>query len=318
MTRDVRSRVLFIGGSTASGKSALALRIAERTGARIVNADAQQLYRDLPILTARPDAGDLARAEHRLYGVLPPEAASSAGWWLEEVVPLLAEADRLGRPVILVGGTGLYMKCLLHGLAPVPPVPEEVRRRLRALDLPTPELHHMLAARDPRMAARLRPGDRQRILRALEVFEATGRSLAAFQEETRPPLELAGRVRGLALLPPRDLLGIRIARRIDAMLAAGALDELATLRAGRPELARLPIARVHGCREFLACLEGRASREEARLRTILVTRRYAKRQHTFFRHQLPDFALREEVGETLTDLARELAAWLKGADGTSY
>ncbi len=314
----MRSRILFIGGSTASGKSALALEIAERAGARIVNADAQQLYRDLSILTARPDAAELARAEHQLYGVLPPEAASSAGWWLERVVPLLEEAERQACPVILVGGTGLYMKSLLRGLAPVPPVPEELRRRLRALDLPTPELHRMLAARDPRMAARLRPGDRQRILRALEVVEATGRSLATLQEETRPPLDLAGRMRGVALLPPRDLLEARIARRIDAMLAAGALDELRALRAERPELGRLPIARVHGCREFLACLEGRATREEARQRTILVTRQYAKRQRTFFRHQLPDFAPREEVGEKLVDLARKLAGWLQGTDSTSY
>lgn len=312
------SRILFIGGATASGKSALAVGIAERTGALVVNADAQQLYRDLPILTARPDAAEQARAEHRLYGVLPPEAATSAGRWLELVLPVLREAEREARPVVIVGGTGLYMKCLLEGLAPVPPIPPEIRDRLRALPVPAPELHRMLAARDPVMAARLRPGDRQRILRALEVIEATGRSLAELQRDTRPPLDLAGRTRGVALLPPRSRLEARIARRLDAMLAAGMLEELAALRERRPDLARLPIARVHGCREFLAHLEGRVSRERARLRTIEVTRQYAKRQRTFFRRQLHGFLLLEEIGETLDPRARALAAWLAGEDGASY
>ncbi len=219
---------------------------------------------------------------------------------------------------MIVGGTGLYMKCLLKGLAPVPPIPPEIRDRLRALPVPAPELHRMLAARDPVMAARLRPGDRQRILRALEVIEATGRSLAELQRDTRPPLDLAGRTRGVALLPPRSRLEARIARRLDAMLAAGMLEELAALRERRPDLARLPIARVHGCREFLAHLEGRVSRERARLRTIEVTRQYAKRQRTFFRRQLHGFLLLEEIGETLDPRARALAAWLAGEDGASY
>ncbi len=311
------SRILFIGGTTASGKSALALRIAEATGALVVNADAQQLYRDLSIFTARPTAEEERRAEHRLYGLLPPDRPTSAGWWLERLLPVLAEAEEHDRPVILVGGTGLYMKCLLEGLAPVPPVPEAIRRRLRALDLPSSELHRLLAARDPVTAARLRSGDRQRILRALEVIEATGRPLAEWQAETRPPLDLRGRTRGVALLPPRGPLTARIARRVDAMLAAGALEELAVLARHRPDLARLPLARVHGCREFLSHLEGKVTLEEARSRTIEVTRRYAKRQRTFFRHQLGGFRRLEEVGEGAEEIARELVAWLAGRIGAS-
>ncbi|HFD16389.1 MAG TPA: tRNA (adenosine(37)-N6)-dimethylallyltransferase MiaA [Rhodospirillales bacterium] len=311
------SRILFIGGTTASGKSELAVAVARRAGALVVNADAQQLYRDLPILTARPGPAEEARAEHRLYGLLPPEAATSAGRWLELVLPVLRQAEGEGRPVVLVGGTGLYMKCLLEGLAPIPPIPPEIRAHFRSLALPAPELHRMLAARDPVTAARLRPGDRQRILRALEVLETTGRPLAELQRATVPPLDLGGRVRGIALLPPRERLLERIVRRLDAMLAAGALEELAALHARRPELEELPIARVHGCREFLAFLAGRATREWARQRTIEVTRRYAKRQRTFFRHQLPAFALHEATGASLPDLARELGDWLLGRDGAS-
>ncbi len=316
-TKGVVSRILFIGGTTASGKSALALAIAERTGAMVINADAQQLYRDLAILTARPDAAEEARAEHRLYGILPPDAASSAGWWLERVLPVLEEAESRSLPVILVGGTGFYMKALLEGLAPVPPIPPEIRHRLRALDLPAPELHRRLEARDPVTAARLRPRDRQRILRALEVVEATGRPLAAWQSETRPRIDLAGRVRGVALLPAREDVQERILRRLDAMLAAGALEELAALARERPDLATLPIARVHGCREFLAHLAGRVTLEEARRRTVEVTRRYAKRQRTFFRHQFAGFTLLEELGETAERRADALGRWLGGRDGAS-
>ena len=303
--------ILLIGGTTASGKSALALRVAELTGGIVVNADAQQLYRDLPILTAQPDAGERARAPHRLYGILPPEAETTVGLWLELLAPVFEEARRTARALVLVGGTGMYLKCLLRGLAPVPAVPEPVRRKVRALDLPTPELHARLRARDPEMAARLRPSDRQRILRALEVVEATGRSLAEYLRKTRPPLPLPGPMRAVALLPPRAELARRIERRIEAMLEAGLLDELRRLARARPDLRALPIARVHGCRELLDHLEGRVSLEAATARIATVTRQYAKRQSTFFRHQLPEFAPVSGFGDELGDLARTLASWIE-------
>ena len=305
--------ILLIGGTTASGKSALALRIAGMTDGIVVNADAQQLYRDLPILTAQPGPEERARVPHRLYGILPPEEATTVGLWLRLLAPVLEEARRTHRPLLLVGGTGMYLKCLLHGLAPVPEIPAAVRRRLRALDLPGPELHARLRQRDPVMAARLRPGDRQRILRALEVVEATGRSLAEYHHQSRRQLELPGPVRAVALLPRRAELARRIERRIEAMLAAGLLEELSRLARQRPDLRTLPIARVHGCRELLDHLEGRMSLDAAIARIATVTRQYAKRQSTFFRRQLPEFAPVSAFGEELGDLATELAAWLRTA-----
>lgn len=302
--------ILLIGGATASGKSELALRFAEATGALVVNADAQQLYRDLPVLTARPGAADLARAEHRLYGLLGPDVATSAGAWLGWLEPVLAEAERDRRPVCLVGGTGLYMKALLEGLAPVPPVPEAIRRRLRADPRPTVVLHAELRDRDPAMAARLRPGDRQRILRALEVVEATGRSLLDHRAMTRPPFDLRGPVLGIALLPPRARLRRRIGERFAAMLRAGVAEEVARLAARRPDLDGLPIARVHGCRELLRAVRGEWTLARAALRTIAVTRQYAKRQSTFFRRQLPGFRILETFGEEVADRVTELAAAL--------
>ena len=280
--------ILLIGGTTASGKSALALRLAEAAGAWIVNADAQQLYRHLPRLTAQPSAADLRTVPHRLYGILPPETATSVALWLDRLEPVLKEARAHGTPLILVGGTGLYLKALLHGLAPVPPIPAAVRERLRGLPLPAPELHRLLAAKDPIMAARLHPTDRQRILRALEVVEATGRSLASFQQEPHRRLPLAGPVRGIALLPDRSLLHARIQARLERMLEEGVIEEVAALWRLRPDLRDLPVARVHGLLPLLDRLEGRISLEQAKERILIQTRQYAKRQSTFFRHKLPE------------------------------
>lgn len=309
--------VLLLGGTTASGKTALSLQLAAATGAVVVNADAQQLYRDLPILTARPTPEEEAWAEHRLFGILGPEEETTAGRWLELVLPVLEEAGARGVPVILVGGTGLYMLRLLSGLAPVPPVPEDVRRRWREDPRPAPELHAELARRDPATAARLRPNDRQRILRALEVIEGTGRPLRDWQRETRPPVAFA-RLRGIALLPPRDRLWARIERRLDAMLRAGVLEEIRALAARIPHLRRLPLARLHGLREFLDHLEGRTTLEGARERTVIVTRQYAKRQSTFFRHQLPVCTPVEAFGEAVPQaVVEELRAFLEGAGGAA-
>ncbi len=306
--------MLLLGGATASGKTALSLELAARSGALVVGADAQQLYRDLPVLTARPTPAEMARAPHRLFGILGPEVATTAGAWLELVRPVLAEAVAAGRPVVLVGGTGLYMLALLRGLAPVPPVPEAVRRRWREDPRPTAALHAELARRDPGMAARLAPGDRQRILRALEVITATGRSLADFWPATAPPVTFAAGVEGVALLPSREVLARRIAARVEAMLTAGVLEEIRALAAVRPDLRRLPIARLHGLRAFLDHLEGRANLAAATARTVLETRRYAKRQRTFFRGRLGGFRPVEACGpEVPARLLAELLAFLRGA-----
>jgi tRNA dimethylallyltransferase len=281
--------LLVIGGTTASGKSALALRLATASGAAIVNADASQLYRDLPVLTARTTPGDEALAPHRLYGVLPAEAPISAGLWLDLVAPVLDELRAAGRPAIVVGGTGLYLKALLHGLAPVPEVPAAIRDELRAwaAGVPAVALHARLERQDPLMAGRLRPSDPQRVLRALEVMAATGRSLAEWQ--ARPPRRLAlpADWSGVALLPGRAVLLPRVEARLDAMLAAGALDEVAGWARRRPRPGAA-LDKALGVRELGAAVAGTIDLATARLRTIDATMRYAKRQRTFFRHQLPE------------------------------
>ncbi|MDX6749436.1 tRNA (adenosine(37)-N6)-dimethylallyltransferase MiaA [Geminicoccaceae bacterium 1502E] len=292
--------LIVIGGSTASGKSALALALAERLGGVIVNADSQQLFADLPILTARPSAADEARAHHRLYGVLGPREQPSAGRWLELVAPVLEELRATGRAAILTGGTGLYLHALLRGIAAMPPVPAALRERLRAESegVPAALLHERLRAGDPVMAARLEPGDRQRILRALEILEATGRSLAYWQAQgRRERLELPPVLASIALVPPAALVARRIETRFEAMLQAGVLDEVAALAERCPDAARQPIAKVHGLRELLALREGRLEERTARERINAQIRQYAKRQRTWFRHQLPELRALETVGE---------------------
>lgn len=301
--------LVILGGTTASGKSALALELAERIGAVIVNADSQQLFADLPILSARPTAAEEARLPHRLYGVLGPAEQPSAGRWLALVVPLLEVLGREGRPAILVGGTGLYLAALLRGLAAIPPVPAALRARLleESREVPTPLLHARLAARDPLTAARLRATDRQRILRALEVLEATGRPLAAWQAGPREPAVRPRRLSGVALLPPSAVTGPRIAERLARQLAAGALAEVEALAAREPDLERLPIAKVHGCRELLAVARGLLEPGAAAARIEAQVRAYAKRQRTWFRHQLPELETLALTGEE-PGLADRLAA----------
>ncbi len=201
----MRIRALLIAGPTASGKSAVALALAPRLGAVIVNADSMQVYRDLRVLTARPDAAEMAIAPHRLFGEIDASVNFSVGRWLEAAAKLLAEASS---PLIFVGGTGLYFRALTQGLSDIPHVPEAVREQVRALaqDEATPALHARLAERDPAAAERLRPSDRQRILRALEVFEATGRSLAQFQGAREPAPLRPGEWAGLFLAPQRAAL----------------------------------------------------------------------------------------------------------------
>ena len=308
----MRRGTVLIGGSTASGKSALALALAEATGGVVINADSVQLYRDLPILTARPGAADLARAEHRLYGILEAhEPASVAAWLGRADVELLraAAADRLA---IVTGGTGLYFKALLEGLPVMPDIPASVRDALRARPDATPALHRELAARDPALAARLQPTDRQRILRGLEVALATGRPLSTWQ--TDPPRQpfVPEPVVGQALLPPPEQVDPRIAARLDGMLQAGLLDELRAFRAG-PGRRPSPLAKADGVAEFTRYLEGFVDLDAAKRATIIKVRRYAKRQRTFFRGQLgahlPPLAAVAEAG-SVASLVQALSARL--------
>jgi tRNA dimethylallyltransferase len=290
--------LLVIGGPTASGKSALALHLAEALKGVIINADSRQLYRDLPLLTARPGLGDEARAPHRLFGVLGADEPASAGHWLELAEQPIADALESGRTPIVVGGTGLYLAALLRGLAPVPQVPAGIRAEAEGMfeRLGGPGLHAELMRRDPIMAARLRPTDRQRLIRAIEVLAATGRSLAEWQAEAPWRARVPQPIVGLALLPPRVELHLRIERRLRAMIEAGGLAELAALRAAHPS-PDLPVLKAVGVPELCFHLEGRLSRADALARAVARTRQYAKRQVTWFRHQLPELEPLEGFGD---------------------
>ena len=309
----IGAALVVIGGSTASGKSALAVALAREVGGLVVNADSQQLFRDLPTLTARPSPAEEAEVPHRLYGLLGPDEQASAGRWLGFVSSLVGAARPDARPLLVTGGTGLYLEALLRGIAPVPEIPPDLRAGLRAEAeaMPAPELHARLARADPTMAARLRPSDRQRVLRALEVVLGTGRSLADWQAGAPERPELPARVVGVALVPPAEVGAPRVEGRLRAMLAGGAVEEVAALRERRPDLAGLPIAKVHGCREILAVLEGRLDLASAEGLIAAQVRQYAKRQRTFFRHRLrPDLEplpLTGEAPEALDHLLRRLA-----------
>ncbi len=285
------SAIILIAGPTASGKSRLALELAVRHGGIVVNADSMQVYRDLRILTARPPPADEAAAPHRLYGHVRAATRYSVGRWLGDVAAVLGEAQRDGSVAIVVGGTGLYFKALTEGLAVVPAIPGDVRAAIQAQStgLPTPELHARLAALDPEDAAAIRVGDRSRILRALEVVTATGRSLAEWHRvAAAPPLVDPARARRMVLAPDRARLARRIEERARRMLEEGAMAEVAALAALGldPEL---PAMKAIGVRELMAHAAGALSRDEALVQIATETRRYAKRQMTWFRNQMADW-----------------------------
>ncbi|MBS7538593.1 tRNA (adenosine(37)-N6)-dimethylallyltransferase MiaA [Ancylobacter lacus] len=279
-------RVVLIAGPTASGKSALALDLAARADGVVINADSMQVYADLRVLTARPTPEEEARAPHRLYGHVDGAQDYSAARWAEEAGQVIAACGREGRLPIVIGGTGLYFRALTEGLSPIPAIPADIRERVRASAETAPELHARLAALDPETAGRLRPSDTQRILRALEVFEATGRPLARWQEQPPAPPVLAGveAVR-LFLATDREALRARIATRFHAMLAQGALEEARRLLA-RGLAADRPVLKAHGVPWLARHLAGEITLEAAAEGGILDTRHYAKRQETWFRHQL--------------------------------
>jgi tRNA dimethylallyltransferase len=289
-SRTENNNALLIAGPTASGKSALALALAQNTGGVIINADSMQVYRDLRIITARPTVEQETMVPHRLYGYVDAAVNFSAGAWVADAAKALAEARQQNRLPIFVGGSGLYFKALTRGLSAVPPIPPQIRQDVRerlARD-GVEALHAELARRDADAADRLKPRDRIRIARALEVVEATGRTLADWHREGLPPLLPAGTFRALFLETQRDFLYARIDERFDAMLKAGALNEVAQLAARKLD-PLLPAMKAHGVPPLIAHLAGKIGLDEAATIGRLDTRHYAKRQFTWFRHQLPEF-----------------------------
>jgi tRNA dimethylallyltransferase len=281
---------ILIAGPTASGKSALALTLAEQRGGTIINADSMQVYRDLRIITARPSPDEERRAPHRLYGHVDAAENYSVGRWCSEAAAELAAAKADNRAAIIVGGTGLYFNALSRGLAAVPPIPgvirDEVRARLAGEGVAA--LHAELAVRDPAAAAQLRPADRARVTRALEVVLATGRSILDWHEENKPAtIDLNTTVK-VFLMTDRDELAHRIDARFDAMMAAGALDEGRAL-AARKLNPSLPAMKAHGVPWLIRHLTGEVTLAAAIEHAKLETRQYTKRQATWFRNQLPEF-----------------------------
>jgi tRNA dimethylallyltransferase len=285
-----RADAILIAGPTASGKSALALALAEKLGGTIVNADSMQVYRDLRILTARPTPEEEHRVPHRLYGHVDAAVNYSTGQWLRDVSAVLAELKAQGRPAILVGGTGLYFKALTAGLAAVPPIPPEIRAGVRARlqSEGAPALHGELMRLDPVTAQRLMVNDRARISRALEVMLTTGRSLSDWHREGMPPLIDATRAAKVFITCERAELVRRIKTRFAGMLAAGALEEVRALAARRLDPS-LPAMKAHGVPWLIRHLNGEITLEEAAAGAVMDTRRYAKRQLTWFRNQMKDW-----------------------------
>jgi tRNA dimethylallyltransferase len=290
MTDRAAKRAVLIAGPTASGKSALALALAEAFGGTIINADAMQVYRDLRIVTARPTPEEEARAPHLLYGHVDAAENYSVGRWCVDASAALAAVERGGRLPILAGGTGLYFKALTRGLAAIPPIPSQirsaVRERLKRKGIAA--LYAELSARDDASARRLMPGDRARISRALEVVLATGRSITDWHAEgMKPALDPHAAVK-IFLDVDRAELYRRIDSRFDAMLASGALDEVRAL-AGRHLDPALPAMKAHGVPWLIRHLNGEIDLPAAVDAAKRDTRRYSKRQATWFRHQLPDW-----------------------------
>ena len=285
----MQRRIWLIAGPTASGKSALALRLADATGAEIVNADSMQLYRDLRLLTARPSLEEEARAPHHLFGTVDAADGWSVGRWLRAAVETLAEIEARGRPAIVVGGTGLYFHALTRGLAEIPTVPAVARREAEGdfEALGEAAFRDRLAKADPAAAARIAPGDRQRLVRAWEVFAATGEPLSDWQRTGEPPLPREAWA-AVALEPPREILYARCDARLEIMVRQGALDEVAALMARKLD-PTLPAMKAVGVREFAACLRGEVSLAEALDAAQRETRRYAKRQLTWMRGQMADW-----------------------------
>ncbi|HEX4847220.1 MAG TPA: tRNA (adenosine(37)-N6)-dimethylallyltransferase MiaA [Novosphingobium sp.] len=287
--RSGKPPLALIAGPTASGKSDVAVQLAlalakqGREGV-VINADSAQVYADLAVLSARPAPAEMHGVEHRLFGEWDGAEACSAADWAARARDVIAEVHARGGVPILVGGTGLYLRTLLDGIAPVPPIDPAVREAVRAL--PVSEAYAALLAEDPERAARLAPGDSTRVARALEVVRSTGRPLADWQADRVGGIGDAVTLHARVLLPPRDWLYERCDRRFAQMLEGGALDEVARLVARQLD-PDLPVMRAIGVPALAALLAGTLSREEAAARGAQATRHYAKRQYTWFRNQPP-------------------------------
>ncbi len=281
---------VLIAGPTASGKTALAVAVAKALGGAVINADSMQVYRDLFVLSARPDKTEQSGVAHALFGHVDGVVNYSAGKWRADAADAIQRIRGAGQTPVIAGGTGLYFRTLLEGLSEIPPVPTAVRQNVRAMADVTPlaDLHRRLADVDPVLGARIRPGDHQRIVRALEVYEATGQPLSSFQNNRGPALLEAASCACVFLAPERALLRERINRRFEQMVENGALDEVERL-AARGLDPQLPVMRAHGVPGLLAFLRGEVGFEQAIEKGKGDTRRYAKRQFTWFRHQLPAF-----------------------------
>ncbi len=286
---DKNNDAILITGPTASGKSALALQFARRHDGVVINADSMQVYDTLRVVTARPSEAEMDGVRHELYGHVPPGRSYSTGDWLREVDMLLTELRVEGRRPVIVGGTGLYFKALTGGLSEMPTIPDVLRAEIRLrLEEEGPEaLHAELSALDGSVAQRLNPADGQRIVRALEVFRATGRSIAEFQARTGPMLIDPDQAQKFVVLPDRNGLHDRINRRFEGMMDEGAVAEVeALLSLGlKPEM---PAMKAIGVSQIADMLAGRISREEAIERASAATRQYAKRQMTWFRNQMDE------------------------------
>ncbi|TAZ84498.1 tRNA (adenosine(37)-N6)-dimethylallyltransferase MiaA [Rhizobium ruizarguesonis] len=280
---------ILITGPTASGKSALAVELAKRHDGAVINADSMQVYDTLRVLTARPSEEEMQGVPHHLYGHVPAGAAYSTGAWLRDVSALLPALRAAGRLPVFVGGTGLYFKALTGGLSDMPAIPEALRETLRTrlLEEGLDGLYGELAAADPAMAASLNRQDGQRIVRALEVVKATGRSIADFQGQSGPVIIDADEARKIVVLPDRAVLHQRINGRFEKMLQQGAEDEVRALLAlDLP--AEAPVMKAIGVSQITAMVRGEMTREEVLEKGAAATRQYAKRQMTWFRNQMND------------------------------
>lgn len=291
-------RVALIAGPTASGKSALALALAEAHNGAIINADSAQVYCDLRLLSARPSAQEEARVPHRLFGHIDGADNYSAARWANEATDTIAEAQAAGRLPILVGGTGLYLRTLLDGIAPVPEIDPTIRAEVRALGVA--DAYAELAERDPAAAARLRPGDKTRIARALEVIRSTHRPIADWQTNRVGGIADKITLLPIILLPDRAWLFERCDQRLTIMFASGAIEEVEQLLARRDIAPSAPVRRAIGVAAIAAMLNGDVDRETALAAARLATRQYAKRQYTWFRNQPPAAWLRTDETETIS------------------
>lgn len=303
MSYNERFPAIVVAGPTCSGKSALALDLAAAFGGTVINADSMQVYRELRILTARPSASDEARAPHRLYGVIPAAEPCSAARWRSLAVAAIAEAREHGRMPIVCGGTGLYLRALMEGLSPLPDIPGEVREVVRAryASAGTAAIHEALRAADPKAAARLAVTDRQRLLRAWEVFEATGVSIVDWQDRpaSGPPPGIGFRT--FLMMPPRSAIYAACDARLRRMVEEGALDEVRRLRNQGLDPA-LPAMKALGVAEFIAYLDGCLDREAAIAAAQQATRNYVKRQHTWFSRQIiADLVINKQFSEKIRD-----------------